>query len=223
MARFLKPFSRLGASSSPRRSFLAGAGDFHLAFDDNLLRILRNEIAYLSNYLPPRPLPQRFKWFSIEDHPGEQWIRLRNESGGEDVKVDVTMFDGADPLPPASAPLFDKVESMERGRRPRISLIVEVARAEPADSVLEFICSAWPDSLEVQMMFPLRRKGAAVRPYMGRNFKDLEKDLRSRVTSYLEKQGVDDELAEFLHEFMANKDKVELHRWLRMVESYVQK
>lgn len=81
------------------------------------------------------------------------------------------MFDGAEPLPPASAPLFDKVEAMERGHRLRISLIVGVARAEPVDSVLEFICSAWPDSLEVQMMFPLRRKGAAVRPYMGRNFK----------------------------------------------------
>lgn len=46
---------------------------------------------------------------------------------------------------------------------------------------------------------------------------------RRSVVAYLEERGVDDELAEFLHEYMVNKDKSELLRWLRIVESYVQK
>ncbi|WOL05557.1 hypothetical protein Cni_G14286 [Canna indica] len=225
MARFLKPYPLLLRSSSTPacRSFLATPGISPAAFDENLLRLLRNEIAYLSDYFPPRPLPQRFRSFSIEDHPGEQWIRLRSKNGAEDVKVDATMFDGAAPLPPSSA-LSKRVEALELGPRLHISLIVEVSpRGEGSDSVLEVICSAWPESLDVRTLFPLRRKGAAVRPYMGRSFKNLDKEVKSWVISYLEERQVDDELAEFLHEYMANKGKAELLRWMRMVESILQK
>ncbi|THU54178.1 hypothetical protein C4D60_Mb10t22290 [Musa balbisiana] len=215
MARFLKPLPLL------RRSFLSVPGSHPSAFDENLLRLLRNEISYLSDYVVPRPPPQRFRSFSIEDRPGEQWIRLRSKHGDEDVKVDVTMFDGAAPVP--SAPIAEKVKALERGPRLHISLIVEVSRGEASDSVLELICSAWPDSLVVETLFPLHRKVAVFRPYFGRNFKNLEKEVRRQVISYLEERGVDDDLAEFLHEYMTNKDKVELLRWLRIVESYVQK
>jgi len=43
------------------------------------------------------------------------------------------------------------------------------------------------------------------------------------VLGYLEERDVDDELAEFLHQYMANKDKAELLRWMKTVESCVQK
>ncbi|RWW07086.1 hypothetical protein BHE74_00002772 [Ensete ventricosum] len=218
MARFLLPLLR--------RSFLSVPGSHPSVFDENLLRLLRNEISYLSDYLPPRPVSHSLPLsslasFSIEDHPGEQWIRLRSKHGDEDVKVDVTMFDGAAPVPSVS--IAEKVRASERGPRLHISLIVEVSRGEASDSVLELICSAWPDSLDVETLFPLHRKVAVFRPYFGRNFKNLEKEVRRQVISYLEERGVDDDLAEFLHEYMTNKDKVELLRWLRIVESYVQK
>lgn len=53
--------------------------------------------------------------------------------------------------------------------------------------------------------------------------RELDKGMQSAVQEYLEERGVDDELAEFLHEYMMNKDKAELLRWLRIVEAYVQK
>ncbi|XP_073003802.1 uncharacterized protein At2g39795, mitochondrial-like [Typha latifolia] len=225
MARFLrnKPWLlsllKPSPSSPPSRSFLS---EPHLStFDSNLLRILRSEIACLADYRPPHPPVSSFKSFAVEDHPGEQWIRLRSKHGADDIKVDATMFDGAAPVP--EAPLFKKVEAYEKGLRLHISLVVEVSRGEESDSVLEFICSAWPDSLVVQKVFPLRRKGMAVTPYMGRDFRELEEGLRKSVQEYLEERGVDDELAEFLHEYMLNKDKAELLRWLMIVESYVQR
>lgn len=56
-----------------------------------------------------------------------------------------------------------------------MSLVVEVSKGEDegsgSDSVLVFICSAWPESIEVQQVFPLRKRNAMVKPYMGRNFK----------------------------------------------------
>nr|XP_010927519.1 uncharacterized protein At2g39795, mitochondrial [Elaeis guineensis]XP_010927520.1 uncharacterized protein At2g39795, mitochondrial [Elaeis guineensis] len=194
------------------------------AFDENLLRILRSEIAYLADYRPPQPAPATFKSFSVEDRPGEQWIRLRSIYSGrpqEDIKVDATLFDGAAPIPTSS--ISKKVEALEQGPRLHISLVVEVSRGDDCGSVLEFICSAWPDSLDVQKVFPLRRRGAVLQPYMGRDFKELDKGMQSAVQEYLEERGVDDELAEFLHEYMMNKDKAELLRWLRIVEAYVHK
>jgi complement component 1 Q subcomponent-binding protein, mitochondrial len=86
---------------------------------------------------------------------------------GEEIKIDVTMFDGAaNPKPGQS--LFKKIEAYERGPRLHISLVVEVSHA---GSVFGFICSAWPDSLVVENAFPLRQSGSSGMPYMGRNFK----------------------------------------------------
>ncbi|XP_020108996.1 uncharacterized protein At2g39795, mitochondrial-like [Ananas comosus] len=226
LLKTLTPSPRPLLALSPR-SFLSDPGPSPSAFDDRLLRLLRSEISYLAGHLPPLPPPNRFRSFSVEDHPGEQWIRLRCAHGADEVKVDATMFDGAAAVP--DEPLFKRVEAHERGPRLHISLVVEVSRGGGGDegegepSVLEFICSAWPDSLVVHKVFPLRKKGAAVRPYMGRDFKELDAGDRRSVVEYLEERGVDDELAEFLHEYMVNKDKSELLRWLRIVESYVQK
>lgn len=113
----------------------------------------------------------RFKLYTIQDHPGQQWIRLKSTSynPGEEIKIDATMFDGAtNPNPGLS--LYKKVEAYERGPRLHISLVVEVSRA---GSAFGFVCSAWPDLLVVENAFPLslRQNGPTGMPYMGRNFK----------------------------------------------------
>ncbi|KAK8954988.1 hypothetical protein KSP39_PZI002355 [Platanthera zijinensis] len=188
------------------------------ALKDNLLRILRTEITYEFEHRSPRLSPTSFDSFFVEDNPGEQWIRLKRKYGeAEDIKIDATMFDGATPqrLPAAAGG--------EEEPRLHISLIVEVSKGEASGSVLQFVCSAWPDSLDVEKVFPVSRGPAALRPFMGPHFKELDDELQAALRSYLEERGVNDDLAEFLHEYMENKDKTEVIRWMKNVEAYVMK
>ena len=46
---------------------------------------------------------------------------------------------------------------------------------------------------------------------------------REAVTKFFKEREVDEELAEFLHGYMANKEKMELLRWLKTVESFLDK
>ncbi|KAM0917411.1 hypothetical protein ACQ4PT_009523 [Festuca glaucescens] len=191
-------------------------------FDDRLLRLLRSEISYISDRRPPHRPPTSFKSFAVEDRPGEQWVRLRAaHRGTEEIKIDATLFDGAaEPGPDAS--LFHRVEALEQGPRLHLSLIVEVARA---NRVLGFICSAWPDDLTIRHVLTLRSAGAGAAPgdHGGRDFAKLEPAEREAVKKFLQEREVDAELAEFLHDYVANKEKMEMLRWLKTVESFVEK
>lgn len=51
----------------------------------------------------------------------------------------------------------------------------------------------------------------------------LGAEEREAVTNFLKEREVDGELAEFLHDYMANKEKMELFRWLKTVESFLNK
>ncbi|PKA48286.1 Uncharacterized protein AXF42_Ash020721 [Apostasia shenzhenica] len=187
------------------------------AFKENLLRIIRTEITYEAEYRAPLQPPSSFESFSVEDHPGEQWIRLRRKFGeAEDIKVDATMFDGA--IPPQRPP----AAGGEEGPRMHISVIVEVSKGDAAGFVLQFVCSAWKDSLDVEKVFPVARGPGALRPFSP-FFKDLDDELQDATRKYLEERGVNDDLAEFLHVYMENKDKTEYIRWMLNVESYVKK
>lgn len=125
-----------------------------------------SQAASLSLLLVDLKLAMEFESFTVEDKPGEQWIRLRGKYGEkEDIKIEVTMFDGAVQAPKAGD--SDKEDDMKL----HISLIVDVSKGEKCDNVLEFICSAWPDSLEIQKVFMLKRDRMAVKPFVGPNFK----------------------------------------------------
>ncbi|KAL6601584.1 hypothetical protein ACP70R_044804 [Stipagrostis hirtigluma subsp. patula] len=216
-----------GARATPRvaaASSSTAVAQPRSPFDDRLLRLLRSEISYLAERSPPYPPPTRFKSFAVEDRPGEQWVRLRAGAGGggaaEEVKVEATMFDGAAEPPPPDAPLFHRVESLERGPRLHLSLVVEVARG---DRVLGFVCSAWPDDLAVRHVLTLGTGAGNNGSRGGRDFHKLEAREREAVSNFLKEREVDGELAEFLHDYMANKEKMELLRWLKTVKSFVDK
>lgn len=49
----------------------------------------------------------------------------------------------------------------------------------------------------------------------------LGAEEREAVTKFLKEREVDDELAGFLHDYMANKEKMELLRWLKTIESFL--
>ncbi|KAL6844581.1 hypothetical protein ACP4OV_025240 [Aristida adscensionis] len=228
-ALLLRALSRAAAAvarASPRAAAAARASSstsvapLRSPLDDRLLRLLRSEISYLAELRPPHPPAVRFKSFAVEDRPGEQWVRLRAGGGAEEVKVEATMFDGA-AEPPPDAPLFRRVEALERGPRLHLSLVAEVTRG---DRVLGFVCSAWPDELAVRHVLTLRGDGGGSDGGRGgRYFEKLNAEEREAVTDFLEEREVDDELAEFLHDYMANKERMELLRWLKTVESFVEK
>ena len=90
----------------------------------------------------------------------------RTGSGGACVVHEAAaLVDGA--LPPSRS-------SADTSSPPRlhISVKVEVSKAARPGVALNFECSAWPDEMEVQRVFPVRRGGSSpVRQYVGRQFR----------------------------------------------------
>ncbi|CAL5006022.1 unnamed protein product [Urochloa decumbens] len=191
------------------------------AFIDRLLRSVRSEISFLNNSTPPPPPPPPAS-FAVEDRPGEQWARLRRafpaaDGEEEEVRVDATLVDGA--LPPTRS-------GADTGGPPRlhITVKVEVSKAARPGVALNFECSAWPDEMEVQKVFPVRRGGPApVQQYVGRQFSELDEEMQSAVRDCLEQRGINDDLAAFLHAYMENKEHAELIRWMKNVEYHIKK
>ncbi|GJN34605.1 hypothetical protein PR202_gb23283 [Eleusine coracana subsp. coracana] len=217
--------SAAGAPATPRlaAAFASSSAVVPLRspLDERLLRILRSEISYIADRRPPYPAPSSFKSFTVEDRPGEQWVYLHAARAGavtEKVKVEATMLDcTTDPLP-EDAPLFQRIESLERGPRQHLSLFVEVVRGG-GDRVLEFVCSAWPDELAVRHVLAYTEgRGIGCR-----DFVRLKAAEREAVIKFLKDREVDEQLAGFLHEYMVNKGRMELLRWLKTIESFVDK
>ncbi|XP_020242491.1 uncharacterized protein At2g39795, mitochondrial-like [Asparagus officinalis] len=189
------------------------------ALRDNLLRILRTEISYAAADLPSPPAT--FSSFSIDARPGENWFRLTRSYRSETLKIDATTVDGA--APSTRSPSADDSASSGDGRL-HISVIVEVSKGEDSDLVLQFVCSAWPDAMDVEKVFTVRKGAAkAAMPFMGPDFGELDEELQRAVRDYLEERGVNDELAEFLHGYVEGKDRGELVRWLKNIEACVKK
>lgn len=104
--------------------------------------------------------------FVVDDLPGEQWIRLKRRFGEkEEIKVEVTMFDG-------SVPAEKSADGIPIGQEAElhITLIVNISKGEGSD-VLEFVCSAWPDSLEIDDLFVRGKDRKPDQLYRGPGFK----------------------------------------------------
>ncbi|KAM3700161.1 hypothetical protein ACB098_05G077100 [Castanea mollissima] len=187
------------------------------AFEGNILRLLRNEIQYeLQRFTPTQPVAE-FDIFTIDDRPGEQWIILKGKFKDEGIKVEVTMFDGAIPASKSGGggSTADEVQL-------HITLIVNITKGEGGE-VLEFMCSAWPDSIEINRLFIRHGDKMSAQPYAGPEFKELDDELQDSLYEFLEARGINDELAAFLHEYMKNKDKTEFIRWMGTVKTFIEK
>jgi complement component 1 Q subcomponent-binding protein len=92
-----------------------------------------------------------FKSFIVEERPGAQVVTMKGRFGdNEDIKIDATMFDGF-----ANVPAFGD-DSSGVNVQLHLSLIVDISKGEDGNG-LEFVCSAWPDSLDVHKVFILKR------------------------------------------------------------------
>ncbi|PON99200.1 Mitochondrial glycoprotein [Trema orientale] len=186
------------------------------AIEANIVRVLRNEIQYQSEFAPTDQPVTKFKSFTVQDRPGEQWIILRGKYGEEeDIKIDVTMFDGYE--------LSPKHDSIGEDMRLHLSVLVHISKGDGSKELL-FVCSAWRDGFEVQNVYllPRDRKLARV-PYMGPHIGRLNGKFQEILRDYLGARGINDELSFFLHDYIMNKDRIELVQWLRTVKSFVEK
>ncbi|CAL1376807.1 unnamed protein product [Linum trigynum] len=187
------------------------------AFQDKMLRLLRNEIQYELDHFPPKQPVTSFGPFILVDKPGEQWIRLkRTFSADEDIKVEASMFDAAIPAPKSSG--VDSKENVQL----HITMVVNISKPGD-DDVLEIMCSAWPDTIEITKVFIRSTKNMPAKPYVGPDFKELDDELQDSLYEFLEARGIGDEIAVFLHEYVKNKGKTEYIRWMDTVKSYMEK
>lgn len=185
-------------------------------FESNIIRILRNEINYRSELAPPHQPAVEFNSFTVEDRSGEQWVTMKGKYGEkETIKIEATMFDGFVKVPKSGDDSAIENVSLH------LSLLVDISKGEGRD--LEFVCSAWPDHIEIQKVCIFSRDKSQSWPYMGPNFRDLDTKLRNALDEFLKERGVNDDLCVFLHEFMMNKDRVELINWLRTVKSFMKR
>lgn len=101
----------------------------------------------------------------MEDRPGELWITLRNKISDDwSVKIEATMFDDAVNVPVSAD------DSTTENLRLHISMLVDIWKGD-GTQLMEFVCSAWPDSLEIEKVYIFRRGESLLQPYMGPDMK----------------------------------------------------
>ncbi|KAL9231983.1 hypothetical protein vseg_007136 [Gypsophila vaccaria] len=185
-----------------------------------LLDRLRNEIQYEHDHSPPYQPPSEFNGFKVDERRGEQWISLRKKYGKrEEIKVEVTTFDGSSPLTEVGSIPGLPGEEVHL----HITMVINIFK-EGSNQVLEFICSAWPDSLEVEKLFVRERSRLPTnKPYTGPPFWELDDQLQDELNIFLEERGIDSDLCAFLHSYIGHKDKAEYLRWLESIESVIDK
>ncbi|ESQ53988.1 hypothetical protein EUTSA_v10026055mg [Eutrema salsugineum] len=201
----------------PSRRSYAAIATANSPFRSNILRIIRNEIEYQSDYAPPHQPATEFKSFAVEDCPREQCIVMKGKFGeDETIKMEATMFDGFMTLPRTG------LDASGRDLRLHISLLVDISKADGSEDI-EFLCSVWPNRIEIQKLYMLRRNKITRQPYMGPKFGSLKYEFQTAIKEFLRVRGVDGDLCFFLHEYMMNKDRIELIQWLRKLDSFIAK
>lgn len=189
------------------------------AFEGNILRLLRNEIQYELDRSPPNQPVSKFNSFTVDNRSGEQWISLKRKFGhNEDIKIEATMFDGSVPAKKSGGGGGGLGEDVQL----HITMIVNISKEEGGNA-LEIICSAWPDTIEINRLFVRKSGNMTAHPYTGPEFKELDDELQDSLYEFLEARGINDDLATFLHTYMKNKDKTEFIRWMGTVKSYIEK
>ncbi|GAU42597.1 hypothetical protein TSUD_49460 [Trifolium subterraneum] len=194
------------------------------AFEGHISRLLRSEIQYELQSSPPsnpgavlvlQPT-NKFGSFLVDGRPGDRWITLKRQFADENIKVEVTMFDGAVPAPKKSGGVANADDVQLH-----ITLIVNISKGD--GSVLEIMCSAWPDNIEIKRLFIRKNKKISAEPYAGPDFQELDDVLQESLYDFLEARGINDELAKYLHQYMKHKDKTELIGWMEKVKSFIER
>ncbi|KAL9238556.1 hypothetical protein vseg_012958 [Gypsophila vaccaria] len=218
--QFHTPISSPTQQTQPRNYGSVVSDMRKSAFESNILRLLRNEIQYELDDSPAQQPPGQCNGFKVEERPGEKWISLSKKFGrNEEISIEVTMFDDSVPIPREG----DKSDVPEEEVHMHITMIISILKEE-TNRVLEFICSAWPDTLEVQKLFVREQaKLPNNQPYTGPIFEELGDEMQESIYNFLEERGIDENLCVYLHNYIHYKDHAEFIRWMESVKKTVEK
>ena len=81
----------------------------------------------------------------------------------EDITIEATMFDGSIPVSSSGKVWDDDVQL-------HITFIVNISKGDDSN-VLEIMCSAWPDAIEIKKLFVRGHYRTPDQPYFGPEFK----------------------------------------------------
>ncbi|XP_021717100.1 uncharacterized protein At2g39795, mitochondrial-like [Chenopodium quinoa] len=189
------------------------------SIDANTLRLLRNEIQYEVDRSPLQQPPSEINGFKVDERPGEHWISLEKQFGeNEVIKLEVTMFDGSVHVPNQG----EKPGLPGQDVQLHISMIVSIFKNN-SNQVLEFVCSAWPDTIAISKLFVRQQAKVPLNPYTGPKFRELDDELQNSLYEFLEERQIDDTLCVFLHNYVNYKEKAEHIRWMNSVKSVMEK
>ncbi|KAL6502120.1 hypothetical protein OROGR_027253 [Orobanche gracilis] len=188
---------------------------FHYSpLESKIQRILSNEIQYQFDYAPPHQPLAEYDRFMVEERSGEQSITLRGKSDGN-IRIEATMFDGF---------VVDQRAGTRENVQLHISMSVDIWKGANSSSGMKFVCSAWPNSLEIHNVFIYgRHDQSPTRFYMGPPFKNLNTEFQTGFYKFLDTRGINPGLSMFLHKYMMNKDRIELIQWLGKLNFFLNK
>ncbi|GAB2299726.1 hypothetical protein Dimus_033781 [Dionaea muscipula] len=185
--------------------------------DESLLAVIESEIKCAQETEEPAQAPEfpgEFP-FKIEDNPGQQTITLTREYDGEMITVEVSMPDLI-----TSENDEDNDADDEGGGQSTIPFLVSVAKKD--GPTLEFGCSAFCDEINIDSL-SLKSPDASEDQiaYEGPDFSDLDENLQKGFHKYLEIRGIKPSTANFLHQYMIQKDSMEYLRWLEELKKFI--
>ncbi|KAM0994161.1 hypothetical protein ACFX2I_009728 [Malus domestica] len=178
--------------------------------EQSLVEVLESEIKCAQDVKPKKAeVPEKFP-FEIVDNPGDQTILLKREFEGESIQVCVD-------IPSFSADDEDEWED------PGIPMVVSISKPnglqlELGVSVFETEISI--DSLSVKQ--PELSSKELDYAYDGPEFPDLDEKLQNAFYKYLEVRGIKHTMADFLYDYIKNKNNKEFLMWLKNVKRVVQ-
>ncbi|XP_002989311.2 uncharacterized protein At2g39795, mitochondrial [Selaginella moellendorffii] len=208
------------ASSSSARAF----GSKSSSGDSGLLKVLKSEIEHEKGeneggdikVKPPSP-------FTLHNESGRQEVILRRSYNSEDIAVTclfrVSPYDEPEEEEESEEDEPDTPVSQEE-----IHMVVTIAKGGDGPS-LEISCTCSQGEIEIEKISYLDDESSKddELAYTGPVFGELDENLQKQFTKYLEARGINEELCNFLVNYMPEKERQEYIRWLEKIEKFVKK
>ncbi|XP_074312720.1 uncharacterized protein At2g39795, mitochondrial-like [Silene latifolia] len=194
------------------------------AFENKLFRLLRNEVQLILDESPLDKPPSDFEGFKVTERPGDKWITLTKIFGeSEEINIAVSMFDGSVPIPTEGDKPGESAEEEEEEHL-HLTMMISIFK-EGYNRVLGFVCSAWPDNLDIQRLFVREKSEMQLpnNPYTGPIVQAMDNELQDSLYDFLGERGIDDNLCVFVHRYIHYKHKAEYIRWMESTKKVLEK
>ncbi|GAB2299729.1 hypothetical protein Dimus_033783 [Dionaea muscipula] len=191
--------------------------------DEGLLAVIDSEIKSAKESEDPEQaveIPKDFP-FKIDDRPMQQTIILTRQYNGETITVEVSM---PDVVPSIENEVEDDNEEDDNEEETisDFSIPLNVSVSKTNGPSLEFSCTAFSDEIaidDLSLKYPEVEDDQVA--YEGPDFGDLDENLQKTFHKYLEVRGIKPSIANFLYEYMVQKDSKEYLRWLNGLKKFI--